>query len=142
MDWSSGWSTGSTWRLTGSPYTYHYSRDPDHTHVYMLGLERQRADGFIVGGSAFQNSFGQPSGYAYIGQRFDRLGGVEPLYAEVTGGLLYGYKPPYDHKVPLNYHGFSPGFVPSLGWKLTPAVSAQLNFLGNSALMFQFSAGF
>jgi hypothetical protein len=142
MDWSTGWSTDSTWRLVGSPYTYHFSRDPDHKHVYMLGLVRQRADGFIVGGTAFRNSFGQPSTYVYIGQRFDQLGGIEPLFGELSGGVLYGYKPPYDHKVPLNYHGFSPGLVPSLGWKFTPMVSAQLNFLGNSALMFQFSADF
>lgn len=142
MDWSTGWDNGSTLRLMTSPYTYHFSRDPDHKHVYMIGLERQRADGLIVGGTAFRNSFGQPSGYVYVGQRFDEVGGIEPLFAEITGGVLYGYKPPYDHKVPLNFHGFSPGLVPSLGWKLTPALSAQLNFLGNSALMFQFSADF
>ncbi len=141
-DWDNGWETGSNWRVMASPYTYHYSRDPEHTHVYMLGLERQRADGFVFGGSLFQNSFGQPSGYLYLGQRFDRLAGVEPLFAQLTGGVLYGYKPPFDHKVPLNYRGFSPGVVPSLGWKFTPALSGQLNFLGNSALMFQLSADF
>lgn len=108
----------------------------------MLGLERRRADGLLVGGTAFRNSFGQPSSYVYVGQRFDRLAGIEPLFADVTGGLLYGYKPPYDHKVPLNYRGFSPGLVPSLGWKITPTAAAQLNFLGTAALMFQFSVGF
>lgn len=142
MDWSSGWQTGSTWRLVGSPYTYHFSPDPDHRHVYMLGLVRQRADGLIVGGTAFRNSFGQPSAYVYLGQRFDRMAGIECLFAEVGGGLLYGYKPPYDHKVPLNHRGFSPGLVPSLGWKLAPGVAAQLNFLGTAALMFQFSVDF
>lgn len=138
--WDTGWESGSLWRVTASPYTYHYSRDPNHTHVYMLGAEHQRADGFVVGGSLFQNSFGQPSTYLYVGQRFDRLMGVAPLFAHVTGGLLYGYREPYQNKVPLNYKGLSPGFVPSLGWQFTPALSAQLNFLGNSALMFQFSA--
>jgi hypothetical protein len=42
--------------------------------------------------------------------------------------------------VPLNYKGWSPGAVLSVGWQLTPTWSGQLNFLGNSALMFQFSA--
>jgi len=138
--WDTGWDSGSLWRVTASPYTYHYSRDPNHTHVYMVGAEHQRADGFVVGGSLFQNSFGQPSTYLYVGQRFDGLMGVAPLFAHVTGGLLYGYREPYQNKVPLNYKGFSPGFVPSLGWQFTPELSAQLNFLGNSALMFQFSA--
>jgi hypothetical protein len=44
--------------------------------------------------------------------------------------------------VPFNHRGFSPGLVPSLGWQLTPTFSAQVNFLGNSALMFQASADF
>ncbi len=138
--WDKGWDNASFWRVTASPYTYHYSRDPDHTHVYMLGTERQRADGFMFGGTLFQNSFGQPSAYLYVGQRFEGLMGVAPLFAHVTGGLLYGYREPYQNKVPLNYKGFSPGIVPSLGWQFTPVLSAQLNFLGNSALMFQFSA--
>jgi hypothetical protein len=44
--------------------------------------------------------------------------------------------------VPLNYKGFSPGAVASVGWQFTPMVSAQVNFLGNSAIMFQVSADF
>ena len=140
--WDAGWENGSLWRVVASPYTYHYSRDPDHAHVYMAGVERQRADGLVLGGSFFRNSFGQPSTYLYAGQRFDRLLGTDPLFAQVTGGLLYGYKEPYQNKVPLNYKGFSPGLVPSVGWQFTPVVSAQLNFLGNSALMVQFSADF
>jgi hypothetical protein len=142
MDWSTGWDNGSKWRVITSPYTYHFSRNPDHRHVYLLGLERRRADGFIVGGAGFDNSFGQPSAYVYVGQRFDRLADTDRLFAEVTGGLLYGYKPPYNHKVPLNYHGFSPAIVPAVGWQFTPLLSAQVNFLGTSALMFQFAAEF
>jgi hypothetical protein len=141
-DWLAGWDHGSTWRVTASPYTYHYSYSPEHTHVYMLGVERQRADGLLFGLSLFKNSFGQPSAYLYGGQRFDRLMEVDQLFAEVTGGVLYGYRPPFDHKVPLNVRGFSPGLVASLGWQLTPTWSGQVNVLGNSALMFQFSADF
>ena len=134
--------TGDTWRVIASPYTYHYSYSPDHRHVYMLGLERQRAGGFVMGASWFRNSFGQPSAYVYAGRRFDHFSRYEPLFAQLTGGVLYGYKPPFADKVPLNRHGFSPGAVLSLGWQFTPMYSAQLNFLGNSALMFQFSADF
>lgn len=142
QDWSTGWESGSTVRLMTSPYTYHFSRDPDHKQVYMIGLERQRSDGFTVGGTFFRNSFGQPSTYLYIGQRFDRIAGVGALFGQLTGGLLYGYKDPYENKVPLNFRGFSPGLVPSIGWKFTPMYSAQVDILGNSAVMFQFSADF
>ncbi len=134
--------TGEIWRVMASPYTYHFSRDPNHRHVYMLGLEKQDAEAYIIGGSLFQNSFGQPSAYLYGGKRFDGLTRFEPLFVQLTGGLLYGYKPPYDKKVPLNYKGFSPGAVLSVGWQFTPMISTQVNFLGNSALMFQVSADF
>ena len=134
--------SGDIWRVMGSAYTFHFSRNPNHRHVYMLGLEKQDADKIIVGGTAFTNSFGQPSAYLYVGQRFDKLTSHDPLFVQVTAGLLYGYKPPYENKVPFNYKGFSPGAVLSVGWQFTPMVSAQVNFLGNSALMFQVSADF
>ena len=139
---SSSEEQGVIWRLGMSPYTYHWSRDPDHRDVYMIGLERQGADKVVWGGSYFRNSFGQPSGYLYGGKRYDSIFSYDKLFAQWTVGLLYGYKPPYDHKVPLNHNGFSPGAVVSLGWQFTPTYSAQVNVLGNSALMFQFSADF
>jgi hypothetical protein len=128
------------WRVLISPYTYHYTYDPKHRPVYMIGLERQRDDGWIWGGAYFHNSFGQPSAYGYVGKRFNYLTGVEPLFVQVTGGVLYGYKAPYNDKVPFDRNGWSPGAVLSVGWQITPTWSAQLNFLGNAALMFQFSA--
>jgi len=139
---SSSEEQGVIWRLGMSPYTYHWSRDPDHRDVYMIGLERQNADKVVWGASYFRNSFGQPSGYLYGGKRYDSIFSYDKLFAQWTVGLLYGYKPPYDHKVPLNHNGYSPGAVFSLGWQFTPTYSAQVNVLGNSALMFQFSADF
>ena len=133
---------GVIWRLGMSPYTYHWSRDPDHRDVYMIGLERQGADKVVWGGSYFRNSFGQPSVYLYGGQRYDNIFSQNKLFAQWTVGLLYGYKEPYENKVPLNHNGFSPGAVLSLGWQFTPMWSAQVNVLGNSALMFQLSADF
>ncbi len=133
---------GDTWRVMASPYTLHYHYSEEHRHVYMLGLERQRADGYLAGASWFRNSFGQPSAYVYLGKRFTGFTQYEPLFAQLTGGILYGYRPPFEDKVPLNHKGVSPGAVASVGWQFTPMLSAQLNFLGNSALMFQVSADF
>ena len=134
--------SGDVWRVMISPYTLHYHYSEDHRSVYMLGVEKQRADGFVLGGSWFRNSFGQPSAYVYAGARFDNFTSYEPLFAQLTAGVLYGYKPPFENKVPFNHNGFSPGAVLSVGWQFTPMYSAQLNFLGNSALMFQLSADF
>ena len=38
--------------------------------------------------------------------------------------------------MPYNYKGFSPGFVPSLGYQFTDKIYGELDLLGNSALMF------
>ena len=126
----------------GSPYTHHYSRDSAHRDVYMLGLEKQYPHGFVLGGVFFRNSFGQPSAFAYAGKRLRGFIAEERLFAQVGAGVLYGYKAPYADKVPLNYKGFSPGAVFSVGWQFTPMWSTQLNLLGNSAVMFQVSADF
>jgi hypothetical protein len=141
-DAGSGSGPADTWRVMVSPYTLHYHYSEDHRHVYMLGVERQRADGYLAGASWFRNSFGQPSAYVYLGKRFSNFTVYAPLFAQLTGGILYGYRPPFEDKVPLNYKGFSPGAVVSVGWQFTPTLSTQLNFLGNSALMLQFSADF
>jgi opacity protein-like surface antigen len=133
---------GDIWRVMISPATLHYHYNEDHRRVYMLGVERQSPGGFVMGGSWFRNSFGQPSAYAYAGRRFNNFTSYDPLFAQVTGGLLYGYRAPFEDKVPFNHHGWSPGAVLSVGWQFTPMASAQLNFLGNAAVMLQFSADF
>jgi hypothetical protein len=127
------------WRLNFSPYSLHYSHNPEHRPVWMLGLEKQRSDSYVWGATYFSNSFGQDSGYLYGGQRFENFTKYDAFFAQWTAGILYGYKGQYANKVPFNHGGFSPGLVLSLGWQFTPTYSAQLNVLGNSALMFQVS---
>ena len=108
----------------------------------MVAFDEQLPGDRLCGISFFSNSFGQPSVYVYAGQQFNSLLGVPRLYAKVTGGLMYGYVAPYENKVPLNYNGFSPAIIPSIGYKLTPHDSVQLQFLGNAALMFSYGRQF
>jgi hypothetical protein len=130
------------WRLVASPYTIHFHADEEHESVYAIGLERQRSDGWLWGGVYFSNSFGQPSGYVYLGQRYGGLFSVEKLFAQWTLGILYGYVEPYEDKVPFNYKGFSPGGVLSLGWQFNRQWSAQANLLGSAGMMLQLSYDF
>jgi len=102
-------------------------------------LARERPDGIVWGGAIFSNSFGQPSAYAFGGQRLYRWSPWDPLYAEWTAGLLYGYRGEYKHKVPFNYNGFSPGITVGVGWRYSPAVAGQVNLLGTAGLMFLFT---
>ena len=141
-DWTDGFSlekkTGDQNFLTFSPYTRHFSPSPEHEHVWLVGVERERNIGSVAGVALFTNSFGQPSMYYYPwGVSYRNLFGEPQLYAKITGGLLYGYKGRYEDKVPLNYNGFSPGIVPALGWDLGDGFGVQVNLLGFNALMLQ-----
>ena len=128
--------------FTFSPFTHHWSQNPEHKKVVMVAFDEQLSGDRLCGISFFSNSFGQPSVYVYAGQQFNALLGVPRLYAKVTGGLMYGYVAPYENKVPLNYKGFSPAIIPSIGYKLTQHDSVQLQFLGSAALMFSYGRQF
>ena len=132
---------GDFWRLMGSPYTVHYHKDNEGEHepVYMIGLERQRSDGWVWGGVYFSNSFGQPSGYLYVGEKVTGFSRWDKLFFQWTAGVLYGYKEPYEDKVPFNYKGFSPGATLGLGWQFTRDFSFQAITLGAAGMMFQFA---
>ncbi len=128
--------TDGAWRIGISPYTHHFRYNVDHKDVWAIGLERETADHALYGLMAFSNSFGQPSAYAYYGRSFSPVERwSESLYLKLTGGLLYGYRPPYDDKVPLNYNGYSPAIIPAIGWRLDQSLSVQMNFLGTAAVM-------
>jgi hypothetical protein len=128
--------TWDGWDLVVSPYTYHFHPSDEHKPVYAVTLDKGLEGYWLVGGSLFSNSFGQPSAYVFAGQRYISPFGWDKWYLQWTAGVLYGYVGQYKNKVPLNYKGFSPGFVPSLGYQFTERIHGELDLLGNSALMF------
>lgn len=133
-------SQGPTLQWQMSPYTHHFSPSDDHRNVYMIGLEREHANGKLDGVTFFSNSFGQESVYLYPwGGVYKNIFGVKPLSFKWTAGLLYGYVEPYENKVPLNYKGFSPGAIIALAYEFKPGWTAQVNALGTAGLMFQFN---
>jgi len=124
------------WELSFSPYTIHFHPSDEHKPVVQVGLMKGLEDRWVAGGAVFSNSFGQPSAYVFGGQRYVNPLGWEKWYLQWTAGLLYGYVGQYKNKVPFNYRGFSPGFVPSIGYQFTDSIYGELDLLGNSALMF------
>jgi hypothetical protein len=130
------------WRLVVSPYSLHFRPSEEHEYVWGIGAERQHDNGWLWGAVYFSNSFGQDSGYLYLGQRYPGIFSTPPLYFQWTAGILYGYKGKYEDKVPLNAGGFSPGAVVSLGWRFDHQTSVQANLLGDAALMLQLSFDF
>jgi len=136
-------SATSRWELMVSPFTLHYSKDTDYSHVYLIGLEHFFGDGnWMVGGAYFSNSFGQDSGTGYVGYRWDNLLGYERLYAKAMAGIMYGYVEPYEDKVPFNHNGWSPILSVALGFRVTPKDALQVTALGSSGLMFSYNRRF
>lgn len=123
--------------LFASPYTHHWSHDPEHRPVVALALNRHLGDGRFCGLSLFRNSFGQPSAYLYAGKRWNEpIAGWPQLYAQVSAGVIYGYVGQYKNKVPGNVAGFSPAIVPAIGYRFNERVGAEMQVLGTAAVMF------
>lgn len=130
------------WRLVASPYTHHFRYSAEHRPVWAIGLERQHTNGWLGGATVFSNSFGQPSGYLYLGHRYENLMGFDPMFAQWSAGLMYGYKGKYQTKVPLNVNGYSPGVLVSAGWRFNQNQSVALHLLGDAAVMLQLAYDF
>ena len=141
--WKDGFSLdvreGDRLSLMYSPFTHHFDPSPEHRYVWLVGVERKRADHRLSGITYFSNSFGQPSTYIFPwGQAYPNVGGVEGLFVKWSAGLLYGYVDQYKDKVPLNANGFSPAIIPSIGFERA-GYSTQINLLGTAGLMWQIS---
>lgn len=145
--WTDGFNfksnTDDQIRVMFSPYTIHYNESDDdgegHDYVWLIGLERERSNGNIMGFAYFSNSFGQPCVYYFPwGKVYRDIAGVDGLYAKWSAGLAYGYVEPYEDKVPINYKGFSPAIFPSIGFMNTKKYQAEMTILGSAGLMFQF----
>jgi hypothetical protein len=130
-------SSEPKWEVFVSPFTHHWSRDPEHRPVKAVSVSRLLPDDRFCGASLFTNSFGQPSAYAYTGWIWPQLFDATPkVYATVSAGIIYGYIGSYKNKVPLNVGGFSPVIIPAVGYRVTPKIAVEVQFLGNAAVMF------
>lgn len=117
------------------PASYHYHRRNYNNSLKLVGIEWHSASGWELGVASFKNSFHQKSEYIYGGKKFILTG--EPdnnLFFNITAGVLVGYRPPNDDKLPINFDGVGLGVIPSIGYKYK-RVNGQLVFLASSAVM-------
>ena len=120
-----------------SPYSVHFDKGPEHTgRPWLVGAEWQRSR-WLAGYSYFNNSFNQKSHYAYGGYEFPLGENYRNWYIKLTGGLIVGYKEPFEDKLPVNYNGVAPVIIPGLGYKLD-RYNVQLNLLGANGFMLTF----
>jgi len=127
------------WRFQTSLYTKHWDPDPEHVNnSNLLNIEFETKTRWIYGFAWFDNSFGQPSQYLYAGYSWP-LFKTDWSYFKLSGGLLHGYKEPYDEKIPMNQLGIAPAILPSFGLKYK-RVFTELQILGTAAV--SITAGF
>ena len=121
------------WRFQTSLYTKHWDPDPEHVNnSKLLGIEFETTTRWIYGFAYFDNSFGQPSQYLFAGYSWP-LFHKDWAYFKLTGGLLHGYKEPYEDKIPLNSLGVAPAIVPAFGLRYK-RVYTELQILGAAAV--------
>ena len=135
---ASGWEIDH-WRVAFSFYTYHFDPDPDHNNTQnLIGVEAHLKNDWLAGVAVFDNSFDQPSQFVFVGKTW-RIMRSEHWYFKIMGGLLHGYKEPYEDKIPFNGLGVAPAIVPAVGYRHR-RVFVEANFAGLAALTL--TAGF
>ncbi len=137
-----GAAPSKKWDLTLSPYTHHWSHNPEHRPVALVGIDNHVKGGRFCGMALFSNSFGQESAYVYVGQQWDGLLGNPKLFTKVSAGFLYGYRGQYKDKIPFNNLGIAPAIIPSIGYTFTPQDSGQIYVLGTAGLLFAYTRSF
>lgn len=121
------------WIIMTSVYTVHFDPDPEHVNTQkLIGVEAVFENNWLAGFATFDNSFGQRSQFAYMGYSWP-IAHSRFWYFKLTGGLLHGYKEPYEDKIPLNGLGVAPAIIPSLGFRYK-RVLAEVNLLGTAGL--------
>ena len=115
---------GDVLMVQAAPDAIHFDPSPEHAdYSWLVGLEWQSPSRWLVGASYFNNSFDQHCQYYYFGKSWplDFISDnqyVKNLYFKLTGGILLGYKEPYEDKLPLNNAlGVGLTLVPAIGWQ-------------------------
>jgi hypothetical protein len=141
-------SEAGQWTLMAAPYTLHFSDinlpadslEEKSKYVWLIGAEKMLDERYFAGAAFFSNSFGQPSQYVYAGAKFRPEPSMPKFFTKISAGIIHGYKPPYDKKIPINTpSGWGLGVIPSIGWDFNEQTAAQLNVLGTAGFMLQFN---
>lgn len=128
--------------LAFGPYVAHRNNNSDHNQwPRLLGVEYESAARWLGGAAAFRNSYYQNAAYVYAGKRWFLSSIDENLYTKFSAGFVYGYKDPYEDRLPVNHNGYGFAIAPALGYQLGRA-NAQIVFLGTAAVTFTFGYDF
>ena len=122
--------------LQYGPYVAHRVDNDGHNQwPNLVGVEWESGSHWLGGAATFKNSYYQRAAYVYAGRRWF-LEKVNPnLYVKLSAGVVYGYKDPYEDRLPVNNDGYGLGIAPALGYQFGRA-NAQIVLLGTAAVTF------
>jgi len=124
------------------PYVYHRLDNTDHNQwPNLIGVEYETRSNWLVGAASFKNSYYQHAALLYGGKRWFVTPVSENLYVKLTGALVYGYKEPYEDKLPINHDGYGFAILPAVGYQFGRA-NVQFVFLGTAAVALTFGYDF
>jgi hypothetical protein len=121
--------------LQTSLWSVHFRPAEDHSNNQrLIGVELNKASGWVFGFGSFRNSFDQPSQYLYVGGNWTIPKTRELAYFKLTGGLLHGYKGEHQGAIPFNNSGIAPAILPSFGVKYK-RFQSELIVFGTAGMM-------
>ena len=129
---------GDVIMIQAAPKVFHFHSGTEHVeYSWLVGVEWQRASDWLAGYSYFNNSFGQKCHYLYGGKSWPLGERDSRWYFKLTGGVIAGYKDPYEEKLPVNSNGVGLAIIPGLGYRMN-RFNIQANLLGVNGLMITF----
>ena len=142
---ASAWDAPEPWRtdrfyVQTSVATVHFNPDDDHTNNQKLiygewRLQERWLEGqVLVGASAFDNSYGQPSQFVFGGLLWRPFDSVPEAYVKLAAGIVHGYKDEYQDKIPFNNSGYAPAIIPAVGY-CYHRVCSEMVIFGTAGLM-------
>ncbi len=135
-------SARDRWLFRTSIFTAHFHPSPEHNNTQrLINLEYLRPDDWLIGAAAFRNSFGQPTQLVYLGKRWNPLSGFPAVHFKLIGGVIHGYKPPYEKKIPFNSRGFAPAVMPVLGYSYG-RLNTEIIVFGTAGMMWTIGYSF
>jgi hypothetical protein len=142
---ASAWDAPEPWRtdrfyVQTSLATLHFNPDDDHTNNQKLIYgewrlsERWLEGQVLVGASAFDNSYGQPSQFVFGGLLWRPFDSAPAAYVKLAAGVVHGYKDEYQDKIPFNNSGYAPAIIPAIGY-CYHRVCSEMVIFGTAGLM-------
>ena len=142
---TSVWDAPEPWRtdrfyFQTSLKTVHWNPSPEHNNNQKLiygewRLEERWLGGqVLVGASAFDNSFYQPSQFVFGGLLWRPFDSAPAAYVKLAAGVVHGYKDEYQDKIPFNNSGYAPAIIPAVGY-CYHRVCSEMVIFGTAGLM-------